>query len=171
MIRHNAEQWKIKTDRIAVCGFSAGGHLAGSLGVHWERYGFEKEDSLHKISNRPNAMILCYPVLTTQFPHQGSIMNLLGDNATNSDFLKEFSLELNIGTTTPPAFLWRTAEDPGVPVENSLLFAQHLKKNGIPFELHVFPKGKHGLGLATEDSHVSQWMPLCCRWLEKIDWL
>ncbi|NOZ22966.1 MAG: alpha/beta hydrolase [Planctomycetes bacterium] len=172
MIRDRAEEWKVGPDRIAILGFSAGGHLAGSLGVHHgDPDASPAEDDLRHISNRPDALILCYAVLNavSEFAHRGSMGNLLGPDAPE-EMLRKMSLELHVTENTPPTFLWHTAEDPGVKVENSLLFAEALSRHGVPFELHVYPEGRHGLGLAPEDPHVATWMDLCCEWLKGMGW-
>lgn len=168
-IRKRAESWKLDPDRIAVCGFSAGGHLVGSLGVHWHKL----DDAPH---NKPNALILSYPVITSgEYKHPGSIENLLGANPT-PELLEEMSLEKQVNANTPPTFLWHTIEDDVVPVENSLMFASALQKNKIPFELHIFPHGPHGLSLATVETddgrgispHVAHWIDLCIEWLKEL---
>lgn len=171
IIREHAEEWNIDADKIAVCGFSAGGHLAASLGVHWEKSYLEDVEGIKIGKNRPNALILAYPVITSgEFAHRGSFDNLLGKDA-DEKLLYEMSLEYHVYEKTPPAFLWHTFEDGAVPVENSLFFAQGLRRNGIPFELHVYPEGNHGLSLATKETdsespHVATWMGLCIEWLK-----
>lgn len=178
IIRENAEKWNIYTDKIAVCGFSAGGHLAASLGVHWYKPYIQEAPGILKGMNRPDALILCYPVISSgPFAHKGSFENLLGNNP-DKELLNEMSLELQISKKTPPSFLWHTFDDAVVPVENSLLFAQALRKNNIPFEMHIFPEGVHGLSLATDetseggmpknDIHVAAWMRLCTEWLRNL---
>ena len=148
---------------VIVCGFSAGGHLAATLGVHWKTLGL----------SRPDGLILGYPVITADegLCNAESIENIAGRG--DRDF---FSLEKHVSGDTPPTFLWHTAADPSVPVENSLLFALALKRFGVPFELHVYPFGAHGLSLATEeveepekgrlpDAHVAGWVRQCGEWL------
>ena len=170
MIRLHAEAWKASANHVAICGFSAGGHLAASLGVHFGKDYLKSSCPVDSLSNRPDAMILCYPVITSgKFAHRGSFMNLLGRDASE-DLLKQMSLELQVRSDTPPAFLWHTQEDQGVPVENSILFAQALRRHGIPFELHVYERGRHGLGLAPEDEHVATWALLACQWLKLRGW-
>ena len=131
-----------------VCGFSAGAHLCGSLCVHWQ----DVEDNGYTgISNRPNGAILSYPVITSgEFSHRDSFNALLGDYPSEEE-LEYMSLEKQVTEKTPPVFLWQTATDELVPVENSYLMAMALKKAGISFEHHVFPKGIHGLSLANGD--------------------
>jgi acetyl esterase/lipase len=166
LIRLHAPTWNVATDHIAICGFSAGGHLAASLSVLYNRPCLKSSCPVDQLDCRPNASILCYPVITSgPFMHRGSFMNLLGKNAP-ADLLKEMSLELQVDAKTPPAFLWHTQADGGVPVENSILYAQALRKNRVPFELHIYQEGRHGLGLAPDDPHVATWMLLACQWLK-----
>ena len=165
LIRDRAEEWKLRPDRVAACGFSAGAHLAASLGVRWEEC---------YVQERPSALILCYPVISSgEFAHRGSFERLLGPEA-GPELRKRASLELRVDEKTPPTFLWHTFDDESVPLENSLLFAQALRSKGRPFELHVYPRGAHGLSLATPetdeggtppDPHVATWMGLCLEWL------
>ncbi len=147
VIREHAEEWNIDPDKIAVCGFSAGGHLTASTGVFWN-HEIMREHGFHGDAHKPNGLILCYPVITGgEKAHRGSFENLLGDQY--SDEMIEFtSLEKQVTRDTPKSFLWHTYDDDGVPVENSLLFASALAENGVPFELHVYPHGYHGLSLA-----------------------
>ena len=176
VIRARAEDWRIDPDRIAVIGFSAGGHLAGSLGVHWNKPWLSDIQGIAASGAKPNALILSYPVITSgTHTHRGSFDNLLGETASE-EMLALMSLEKQVGGHTPPVFLWHTFADGLVPVENSLMFAQSLRAAGVPFELHVFPDGEHGLSLATEetavadmgaDPHVSSWMGLCVAWLRE----
>ena len=175
IIRDNAEEWQVDTGKIAVCGFSAGGHLAASLGVHWDKAYLQNVSGLKTGLNRPNALILGYPVLSTRFIHQGSFDNLLGAGA-NAELLQEMSLEKQVTTGTAPTFLWHTFDDDVVPVENSLVFAQALSEHKVPFEMHIYPQGPHGLSLATKETdegqgdspHVSSWLKLCFEWLEQV---
>ncbi len=169
LLRLRAEEYGLRADKIAVLGFSAGGHLAGSLGVHHHRFGVDQVDRTG-CSSRPDALILCYPVLTSgAFTHRGSMLNLLGE-APAAELLDMMSLENQVDAQTPPTFLWHTADDGGVPVENSLGFAQALSRHRVPFELHVYPHGRHGLGLACEDAHVATWQPLSVAWLKGMGW-
>jgi acetyl esterase/lipase len=175
ILRSHAEEWHIDTQKIAVCGFSAGGHLAASLGVHWDKPYLAHVPGLERGWNRPGAVILGYPVISAgQFAHRGSFERLLGRDAS-PELLHEMSLEHHINAKTPPTFLWHTYEDASVPVENALLFANGLREQKIPFELHIYPQGAHGLSLATEetdegegqDAHISGWMKLCTEWLRQ----
>ena len=146
-IRSRAGEFCIDPDRLVICGFSAGGNLCASVCVHFADISDEVYEG---ISNRPDAAILSYPVITSgDKAHQGSIQALLGADATEAE-LKYMSLETQVTENTPPCFLWQTATDEAVPVENSYLFAQALKEKGITFAHHVFSCGKHGLSLANE---------------------
>ena len=170
IIRANATTWHVNPNHIAVCGFSAGGHLTASLGVHHASNIPGADDDIDKQSNQPNALILSYAVISAgEFKHQGSFKNLLGEDAP-SDLTEFMSLEKQVTETTPPTFLWHTAEDAGVPAENSMLFAQALSKHNIPYELHIFPNGRHGLGLATELPNVATWFDLSVTWLKNMGW-
>lgn len=170
-LKENAERFNIDEGKILVMGFSAGGHLAACLGII--------PDELAKLGYdekliRPAGMILCYPVITSgRYWHQGSFENLLGDELMERS--SAFSLEKRVNDKTPKAFIWQTFADRTVPVQNSLLLAEALSENAIPFELHVYPKGKHGLGLGTKisaknetyvEKDVQSWVFLLKRWLE-----
>lgn len=171
LVRHHAKEWNIDPDRIGILGFSAGGHLAASASTHFDEGNPEAKDPAERHSCRPNASILCYPVISfKEFHHEGSMFNLLGEDPPQG-LRDALSLELAVKPETPPAYVWHTADDAAVPVENSLMYVKALSKQRIPFELHVFPEGRHGLGLAKEDVGVSQWTGLCTGWLQKIGFL
>ena len=148
LIRSRADEFRIREGKIILCGFSAGAHLCGSLCVHWT----DAEDPVYgEISNRPDGAILSYPVITSgEYAHRDSFTALLGENATEEE-LNYMSLEKQVTEKTPPVFLWQTATDALVPVENSYLMAMALKKAGVPMEHHVFPRGIHGLSLSSSD--------------------
>lgn len=177
ILRDSAKDWKIDVNKIAVCGFSAGGHLAASLGDYWDETYLKGVPGIEIGKNKPNAQILCYPVITSGiYTHSDSICNLIGDNASES-LKHKMSLEYSVSDKTPPTFLWHTFEDNSVPVENTLLFAQALRNKNIPFELHIYPKGPHGLSLANEETqeagrgvypNVATWMELCITWLTNL---
>jgi acetyl esterase/lipase len=144
IIRDRAEEWRIHPQQIAVCGFSAGGHLAASLGVHWHKSYVQNVPGMEADKNRPDALILSYPVISSgPFAHQGSFENLLGPEASEA-LQHEMSLEQHVHDKIPPVFLWHTVEDTAVPVENSLLFAMQLRKHDMPFEMHIYPDRPHG---------------------------
>ncbi len=151
LIYENAEKWNCDTGKIAVMGFSAGGHLAAHYST---MYDCKEVREVFKNSKRPDASVLCYPVITSDFTttHQGSFINLSGHETLTPEEAEYFSCEKQVKSTTPPAFLWHTAEDNVVPVENSILYAKALAKHKIPFELHIYPYGGHGL--STSDKHT-----------------
>ncbi len=165
-------EWRCDPQRIAVCGFSAGGHLAASLGVLWDDPEFLKHYDNHGGENRPNAMILGYPVITAdEFAHQESIENVSGSTPGTAQYAY-FSLDQHVSGKTCPAFLWHTAEDDLVPVENSLKLAFALSREKVPFELHVFPHGGHGMSVCTEevgcpDEYNARWVGLAAAWLSR----
>ncbi|MGM0125448.1 hypothetical protein IGI37_002847 [Enterococcus sp. AZ194] len=152
--RQHAQDWGVDTAKIIVAGFSAGGHLAASLGVFWHEDFLKDSLEGDQETWQPNALLLNYPVISSgSFAHLGSFHSLLGENYEE---LKEFvSLEKRVSNKTPQTFLWHTLEDDTVPMENSLAFAQSLRKYDVPFELHLFPKGGHGLSLGTKETSVS----------------
>ena len=156
-------------EKVAILGFSAGGHLCCSAATLYTPGDPDAEDPIERLSSRPDAFIPCYAVASLcQYTHVGSRKNLLGNHADDLKMVRRFSAELNVTPDTPTAFLWHTSTDDGVPVENSLNLAAALSANGIPFELHVFPIGAHGLGLATGQPDVAQWVPLCQNWLVRL---
>ncbi|MCR5251335.1 MAG: endo-1,4-beta-xylanase [Lachnospiraceae bacterium] len=146
-VRKNAERFGVKGGKLLICGSSAAAHVCGSLAVHYADVE-DPDPEYAGVSNRPDGVILCYPVITTgEFTHESSIQALLGKDAP-ADELEYFSLEKQVKKDTPPCFMWQTAEDALVPVENSYLFAEALRKNAVPFAHYVFPSGPHGLGTA-----------------------
>ena len=151
VIQENAEKWNCDVNRIAVMGFSAGGHLAAHYST---MYDCKEVRGIFKDSKRPDASVLCYPVITSDFTttHQGSFINLTGHNTLTPEEAEKLSCEKHVSATTPPAFIWHTAEDNVVPVDNSIIYAKALAKYKIPFELHIFPFGGHGL--STCDKHT-----------------
>jgi acetyl esterase/lipase len=174
-VRAQAQTWKLDPRRIAILGFSAGGHLASTAGTHFDAGKADSEDPVERVSSRPDRMILVYPVigLDTPYAHRGSISNLLGDNPPR-ELVHSLSNETQVSKETPPTFLAHTNEDSGVPPENSLLFAMALRKVGVPVELHLFEKGQHGLGLGRgaspraggPDFAFQEWPRLCALWLK-----
>jgi acetyl esterase/lipase len=142
-IRQNADKWHVLSNAVFVCGFSAGGHLAASLGTLWNEP-FLKA-ALGPGNWKPDGQILSYAVLSLgEHTHAGSRDNLLGASNTEAT-CKRLSLENRVSGETVPTFLWHTVEDESVPVENSMLYAAALQKHHIPFEMHLFEKGGHGL--------------------------
>lgn len=165
-VRANAKAWHIDPERIGILGFSAGGHLASSAGTHYDKGKSEASDPIEQVSCRPDFLILCYPVISFTAPqtHQGSKKNLLGENP-DPKLVESFSNELQVTPDTPPTFLWHTDADSGVPPENSVLFYLALRKAKVPAELHVYEKGRHGLGLATKELGAQAWPQACLDWM------
>ncbi len=174
-VRYYAEKYGIDKNKIAIMGSSAGGHLAAFTSTYFEPIEFEGIDDIDKEEFIPNAQILCYPVIklspTNPDAHNGSCFGLLGENVTD-EISAKYDPELNASEKSPKCFMWHTFEDGAVPVVNSLDYAKALKKNNVPTELHIFPDGNHGLGLADTDKedkvkvHVSQWSKLLINWLK-----
>lgn len=149
LVRSRADTLGIDPKRVAVCGFSAGGHLCASLCAHFADVD-DPDETLQAVSNRPDAVILGYPVITTgEHAHRGSITALLGE-APDAEALRYASIETQVNETFPPCFLWQTATDDSVPVENSYLLAAALRRAKVPFAHHVFSDGVHGLSTADE---------------------
>ena len=167
-VREHAEEWNIDPDSIAVCGFSAGGHLAGSLSVMWNKGFLADSLDTEEAMIKPNASILSYPVITSgEMAHRGSFDALL--NGLSEEYLELTSLEKQVDSGTPPTFLWHTWEDDLVPVENTLYYMEALRKNGVVCEAHIFSKGGHGL--STGDAEVGSDAPQVRPWvLLAIDW-
>ncbi len=163
LVRARAGDWGVDPKRVGIMGSSAGGHLASTLLTHFDSGSPANLDPIEKESSRPDLGILCYPVITMgQFTHTGSRNNLLGKEPSE-DLVKFLSNELQVTRETPPTFLFHTVEDTAVPVENSLLFAQALRKHGVSFDLHIYEKGRHGIGLA--NGHP--WTKDCAHFLKQ----
>lgn len=177
-LRERGADFGVDPERILLQGSSAGGHLAASLGVFWNRDFLAQELETDSEMLRPNGLILSYPVITSgEYAHKESFENLLGEDAGDEERLRGQSLELQAGPDTPPTFLWHTATDPTVPVENSILFFQALRRQGIPAELHIYPVGGHGLALANEETmrpdgfgvqvQCQSWIDLAGKWIRE----
>lgn len=166
-VRANAGAWKVDPKRVAVLGFSAGGHLASTIATHFDAGDPNASDPVERLSSRPDRAILIYPVISLVAPytHQGSKNNLIGANPSR-ELAEGLSGELQVTRDTPPTFLAHTDQDAAVPPENSIAFALALRKAKVPVELHVFEKGQHGLGLGREGFAFSEWPGLCARWLD-----
>lgn len=165
-VRSQARQWNVDPQRIGIIGFSAGGHLCSTVITHFDNGKADATDPIDRASSRPDFAILCYPVIDFDQPytHKGSQKNLLGENA-DPELVKSLTNSTQITPQTPPSFLWHTAEDKVVPVENSLRFYAGLTAAGVLSEMHCFPHGRHGLGLAAQTPGASQWPELCHQWL------
>jgi acetyl esterase/lipase len=162
LVRTRADEWKVDPKRIGIMGSSAGGHLASTLLTHFDSGDPGARDPIERQSGRPDLGILCYPVISMgPNTHQGSKNNLLGKDPA-PELVKLLSNELQVTATTPPCFIWHTWEDKAVKVENSLEFAGALQKAGVPFDLHIYQKGAHGIGLA--NGHP--WTKDCVFWLK-----
>ncbi len=168
-LRARAAEWNIDPDRIGAIGFSAGGHLCSTISTHFADVDSSSEDPVAAVSSRPDFSILCYPVIAFDKPytHKGSQRNLIGENPDRK-LVELLSNERQVSEHTPPTFLFHTAEDKAVPPENSVQYFLACQKNGVPAELHVFPKGRHGLGLAKDQAGASQWPALCEDWLRRL---
>lgn len=170
-VRAKADEWKLDANRIGVMGSSAGGHLSSWILTHFDAGQPDADDPIEQQSSRPDIGILCYPVISmsSEIGHAGCRQNLVGDNSS-PELLKSLSTELQVTPETPPCFVWHTFEDAGVKVENSLEFAAALTESNIPYELHVYQKGHHGLGLGSPEYDPAKWLPWteeCSRWLKE----
>jgi acetyl esterase/lipase len=166
MVRSHAADWHIASDRIGVMGFSAGGHLAATASTHFDSGKPDAADAIDRANSRPDFSILCYPVisLTEAWTHQGSKLNLLGENPPPA-LAKALSLEQAVIAQTPPTFIFQTNADTSVPAENSVYYYLALRKAGVSAELHVFESGPHGVGLAMNDPANSEWPKLLLNWM------
>lgn len=166
LVRSRAAEFGVAPDRIGIWGFSAGGHLASTAGTHFDAGKPDASDPIERVSSRPDFLILAYPVVsfTTDYVHKGSRRNLLGDNPDPAA-VENLSNEKQVTAQTPPAFLFHTTEDKGVPPENSILFYLALRKVGVPAELHIYERGRHGVGLAPNDPVLSSWPARLADWL------
>lgn len=177
LLRVNAKDWMIDENKIVVNGFSAGGHLAASLGVFWNQTWLLELLKVKKEEIQPNGCILAYPVITSkEYAHRRSFEMLLGDSYAKLE--DKVSLEDCVTKDTPPMFLWHTYTDGSVPVENSLLFIMALRKHNISTEFHMYPLGGHGLALANEETKLADgrgiqaecqnWMDMATRWVSNL---
>lgn len=164
--RFRANEWNIDPNRIGSLGFSAGGHLASTTGVHFDDGDAAADNPIERVSSRPDFVILVYPVIsmTEEYTHKGSKRNLLGENP-DSELAEKMSSELQVTAETPPTFLILSDEDKVVPAENSVAFYLALRDAGVPAEMHIFETGKHGFGLDPLNAIRSDWMDLCQQWM------
>jgi acetyl esterase/lipase len=171
MVRANAPEWKIDAKRIGIIGSSAGGHLASTVLTHFDAGKPDAADPIERESSRPDLGVLVYPVITMTGPktERGSRENLMGKEFS-PEVARQLSSELQVTKETPPCFLFHSVEDDIVPVENSMDFAAALRRAGVPYELHVYEKGKHGIGLGAADyapAKFHPWVRECERWLKE----
>jgi acetyl esterase/lipase len=170
LVRFHAAAWNINPKKIGIMGFSAGGHLASTLGTHFDYGNRSAADSVERLSCRPDFMILMYPVIsfTDSSAHKGSAEALLGKNP-DKELLRYYSSELQVKDDTPPAFLVHADNDTGVPVENTLLMYKALRAKKIPAELHILSEGEHGFGLGLGNEHVASWTRNLELWLHSLN--
>lgn len=172
LVRSRAAAWGVDPARVGMLGFSAGGHLTSTAGTHFDAGDPAAADPVDRQGSRPDFLVLGYPVITLEppFSHVGSHDNLLGKDADPA-LVHSLSNDTQVTPQTPPAFLWHTNEDQGVPADNSVLFYEALRKAQVPAELHVFTKGPHGIGMAPGDPAASAWPRLCAAWLDAMGFL
>jgi acetyl esterase/lipase len=168
-VRARAGEWKLDPKRVGIMGSSAGGHLASTLLTHFDAGKPDAADPIEQQSSRPDLGILCYAVISMgDIGHLGSRNNLLGKDPS-PELIRELSNELHVTKDTPPCFIWHTYEDRGVRLENSLQFAEAMQRAGVPFDLHVYQKGPHGIGLGTPQWNPEKrhpWTRDCIFWLQ-----
>lgn len=171
-VRARAGEYGVDADRVGILGFSAGGHLASTAATHFNERAVEAVDEVDRQSARPDFVVLCYPVISMEdgTTHAGSKKNLLGENP-DPKLVAQMSNDRAVTKETPPAFLFHTAEDAAVLSENSVLFFAACRKAGVPVEMHIFERGRHGVGLAQTDPVLAEWPGLCERWLAMHGWL
>ena len=170
LVRSKAEEFNIDPNKIGAMGFSAGGHLASTLGTHFDEKVYTAIDEADKLSARPDFLTLCYPVITfnQSSTHKGSQNNLLGNNP-KPETVDRFSNEKHVTSNTPPTFLLHATDDKAVPVENSLAFYKALVNHNVPAALHIFPSGGHGFALGLADVHLRTWPALLFGWMEHLE--
>jgi acetyl esterase/lipase len=165
VLRQYSGDWKFEKNKIGILGFSAGGHLAAVASTRFDSGNSSASDPIERVSSRPDLAVLLYSVINlTEYPHNRSRKNLLGENPSRVQ-LEEISADLQVTPQTPPAFLFHTVEDGAVSVEHSIAYARALRRSGVPFELHCFERGQHGAGMAAADPVLGRWPLLCQSWL------
>lgn len=169
LVRHNALSFHLDANRIGILGFSAGGHLASTLGTQFNEEVYKAIDEVDAVSARPNFMALGYPVITFgDGTHSGSKKNLIGENPSQ-EMVDRFSNEKNVTEQTPATFLFHASDDTAVPVENSLLFYRALNDKGVSATLFVYPKGGHGFSLALKDPFLRGWSDQMVQWIRNLN--
>jgi acetyl esterase/lipase len=169
LVRYHASEWNIDPSKVGVMGFSAGGHLASTLSVRYDHGNLQSPDPVERLSCRPVFSILVYPVISADpvIGHQGSFRALLGENPSQ-DMLDYYSNEKHITADTPPAILIHSGDDKGVPVQNSIRYYEGLLKNNVPAQMHIYPFGGHGYGLALDKGYLSTWTDRVVDWLKEM---
>lgn len=178
-IRENAQKYNVAPDRIFLCGFSAGSHVAGCLGAMWHTEWAKASPDMPYGLNKPNGLILSYPFVSlTDNTYVWIKENIKVPEMTMEDFEKHFSVEMNVSDKMPPVFIWQTQDDSVLSVKHSLLLANETIRRNIPTELHIFPTGLHGIALATEETfegvperinpHVANWLKLAVEWTKNV---
>lgn len=167
LVRHHAAEFGIDPNQIAVCGFSAGGHLAGCSGLLDDEIPDDSGDEVSRESGRPDALILGYPAVTFtgEYGRIGSPGNLLGERSADETLLQKLSLQRRVTAAMPPTFIWHTADDQTVSVRHSLALAEAAWQAKVDCALHIFPRGKHGLGLAADHPDLAVWPDLAVAFL------
>jgi acetyl esterase/lipase len=170
LVRSHAKEWKLDPKRVGVMGSSAGGHLTATIVTHFDAGKPDAADPIERESSRPDLGILCYPVITMgEKTHAGSKLQLLGKDPS-AELVKELSNECQVKKDTPPCFIFHTVDDKVVPVENAIMFADALRAAGVPFDLHIYESGPHGLGLGNREYNKSKmhpWTTDCSYWLKR----
>lgn len=170
LTRFHAAEWGINPNQIGVMGFSAGGHLASTLGTHFDAGDSSSKDPVERLSSRPDFMVLIYPVISMidGITHNGSRENLLGKNPSE-ELVAFYSNEKQVSPQTPPTFLIHSSDDTAVPVQNSLFFYEALLANKVEAEMHLYPYGGHGFSLAIGRGRLSDWSARCVDWINTIE--
>lgn len=170
VVRYNAEKFGIDPEKIAIIGFSAGGHLSSVAATHFD-YGVEGGDLIDAVSSRPDAALLCYSVITMDKKYTDDITRgvFIGNLENEEELALKYSSEHQVREDGPPVFMWHTAGDPIVPVQNAIQMASALAEKHIPFEFHVFPEGAHGLNLAKDTPGTCQWPRIAVNWLKRME--
>ncbi len=173
-VRANAKEWEVDPKRIGIIGSSAGGHLSATLSTRFDGGKLDAEDPIERFSSRPDVVILCYAFILFDRPDKSNRQERFLGFKPQDEQVRAFSPALNVTKETPPCFIWQTVEDSGVVVENALVFAEACRKAGVPFDLHLYQKGKHGIGLGVKEydpAKVHPWVKDCAFWLSEQGYL